>query len=248
LVDPSGSNYDDYLWWVYYNSIQANLEASDGDIIGLGATNDWTDLADIWIWMAKGVSFEGEWTIGEVENVIEGLEMIDAAVGGNAEYWLGLDRGLIISRSGDLFGGNYDAYEGKITLGHTTTCNDGNCTVNTRDILYVFIHEAGHRIMDVTMGLDDGSSWWTERVTGWGIGNRFTGDAKNDLFTKYGREEPSEDFAEMFVWFVLTTNQETIPSTITYYATNDKPSKDRQNAIKAFFNLHNHPRSVHGGY
>ena len=63
--------------------------------------------------------------------------------------------------------------------------------------------------MDVAMGMGDGIKWWKDNVNGWqDQGNYqylFTGSLE-DVFSEYGSERLSDDFAEMFVWYVLTTN------------------------------------------
>ena len=112
MVDPSGRNYDDYLWWVYYDDVTENLAESGGSVNGLSKLSD-LEMMQTHEWITKGVDFAGDWQVEDFRLVLKGMEMIDYTLGGKAADWLGLGSGLVIVKTNTSGGRNID---GKIQL------------------------------------------------------------------------------------------------------------------------------------
>jgi hypothetical protein len=221
-VDPTG--HDD--WWApssqsgEINQAQERLKAHLG-YLPLGVNSmSLAQLNDLNDWFQRGVKLIGttRWTSNSLSTVLFGLNKVQAALGSNTDRLLGLADGLNVLNDSD----------NTQVIGQTQIYG---ATLN-KDTVYLYeggmnevtlVHELGH-IVDATLGGPSarGNALWSN------------GDVWQRIFltygspTIYGSRNSTEDFAEVFAWYVFN---KTYSIDGDLYGISQAPSHNRINAL-----------------
>lgn len=213
---PADAQQNDACWTAYRDAI-ARLGFTP---TGLG---EWgiDALKNLMTWFDAGVRFFGagaQWTASEIGGVIEGLERVKSVLGfgattaalgmapGISELWLYRDSGMGAGRaqvdsSGAIHVGDFSGFSSEF-------------------FIESMIHEMGH-VVDQTLGggpawsISDNGPWRV--ATDWQPNSIFSyvniggywdywHGVSGDTVSFHADENPWEDFAETFTWYIETAN------------------------------------------